>query len=352
VAAFRRQENPRGTYSNALLTGADGGATFYTENHSQRGHVSLLQLQPLPATAPASVRERELDAGRLVVRAVMSGHPWLLRRARGVVSDLESGPARRPLRLAVERAVDAPGFGEEVCAGVLGYAAVLERHGEYVEAEDVYAAVLRQRPSDSCVALHAARAARKAGRREAALRMYRHAGEHAGGDAHMQLLVRIGEALVAEAPESALTSVISTARRADNRVALAIAREERALLRIRARRSRAALRDLLVAAVRYRDVQDRVRVLHHAAELLSSRGDLLAAREVLLAARDIGGAAQRAHTVQRLRTVARALGDDLELRRTRGQGSPGIVTLAPVRRAVHSSALLRRIRFVRDAFKD
>jgi tetratricopeptide (TPR) repeat protein len=310
--------------------------------------LSVLQLQPLPGTTQASLRERELEAGRLVVRAVIAGHSWLLRRAMTAVSTLESGPARRPLKLAVERALDAADFDEEVCAGVLGYGAVLERHGEYVEAEQVYAAVLMQRPSDSSVALHAARAARRAGRREAALRLYRRAGEHAGGDAHMQLLVRIGEALVSDAPEPALTAVIRAARQARNRVAVAIAREERALLRIRTRRSAAALRDLLFAAARYRDVQDRLRVLHRAAELLSARGDLLAAREVLLAARDMAGETQRSHTVQRLRTVARALGDDLELRRTRGQGNTGIVTLAPVRRATHRTVLLQRVCSLRD----
>jgi hypothetical protein len=111
----------------------------------------------------------------------------------------------------------------------------------------------------------------------------------------MQLLVRIGEALVSDAPEPALTAVIRAARQARNRVAVAIAREERALLRIRTRRSAAALRDLLFAAARYRDVQDRLRVLHRAAELLSARGDLLAAREVLLA-RVIWPARRSAHT--------------------------------------------------------
>lgn len=291
------------------------------------------------------MRERELEVGRVVLRAVSARHPFLLRRAEGDATALEGGPARRPLRRAVECAQDGDASG--AVAGLLGYGSVLERHGEYVEAETVYRAAMALDESDSCLALHAARAARKAGRRDAAMALYRHAGEKSAGNARMQLLVRIGEALVSSDPEGRLSRVLAAARREGLRDVVAIAREERALVRLYARRRHAAVRDLLRAAAGFRDSQDRVRVLHRLADLLSASGDLHAARETLHAALDIATEAQRAHTVQRLRTVARAAGDEVAMRRTRGQGATAMVTLAPAR-AAGGRSVARHVRRLRD----
>jgi hypothetical protein len=201
------------------------------------------------------------------------------------------------------------------------------------------------------MALHAARAARKANRREAALELYRRAADGAQSNTRMQLMVAIGEALVSMEPERKLGAVLRRARAVGDRIAVAIAREERACIRARATRTTAALRDLMSAAVRYTETQDRIRVLHRMGDLLTARGELMAAREALLAAVDLAaGTTQRPHTVQRLRTVARALGDDLGVRRTRGQGSASLVMLAPVTRraATALSPTLPRVQRLRD----
>jgi tetratricopeptide (TPR) repeat protein len=311
-------------------------------------------VQQIQLSAPdrsGTLRQRELEAGRVVLRAVLSLHPFLLRRAAALVDELEGAAVRRPLRRTLESAAD----GEDpagMSAGLLGYGCLLERHAEYAEAERVYRVVLSLQPGSAATALHAARAARRAGRRDEALALYRQAGEHASGDEPMQLLARTGEALVAEAPELALTSVIAAARKAGLAHVVAIALEERAGVRIAERRVAAALRDLLVAAGRFNDSHDRVRVLHRLADLLTARGDLAAAREALLTALDLVHEAQRGHTIQRLRTVARAMGDSIELHRRRGQGNAGLVTLAPVRgrAGVAPAAAARRIRRLRDAF--
>jgi tetratricopeptide (TPR) repeat protein len=309
------------------------------------------QLQLAVTTSPISVRKKELEAGRIVLRAMTGGHPFLVRRAHAAVAALDSGPARRPLLRTIECVAETPDDVAGAVLALLGYGSVLERHGEYREAEQVYRAVLPLRPDDSRIPLHAARAARKAGDRAAALALYRLAGERAGGDSHMQLLVQVGQALIADEPEHALTSVVAAARTAGNREVEAVAREERARLRQGTRRGGAALRDLVAASGRFRDSHDRIRVLHRAAELLTARGDLLAAREALLTALDLASETQRGHTVQRLRTVARAMGDDVALRRTRGQGTTTLVTLAPprARRAGAPSRTARHLRRVRDS---
>jgi tetratricopeptide (TPR) repeat protein len=306
--------------------------------------VSLQQLRVDAPNRRASVREREVEVGALVVRAAGVRDAFLVRRAGEAVAALEASPVRRALTRATEGLNESD--EERVATGLLSYGAVLERYGVHDEAARVYGAVMTSRPGDARVTLHTARAARKAGRRDEAAALYRCAAEQAGGNVRMALLVRIGEALVSDDTCSGLDAVIRDARRARDGDALAIAREERARLHVAARRNPAALRDLAAAAGRYTDRVDRVRVLQRMAELLSSRGDLMAAREVLLAALEQAGGAQRAHTVQRLRTVARAMGDQLELWRSRGQGASSLTTLTPVpaRRVAPADSLVPRLR--------
>ena len=76
-----------------------------------------------------------------------------------------------------------------------------------------------------------------------------------------------------------------------------------------------------------------------------------AAREVLLTALDIVDDRTRAHTVQRLRTIARSMGDELELRRTRGRGNATITTLGTMssRRVPLSESRVDRLRRRRAA---
>jgi tetratricopeptide (TPR) repeat protein len=278
---------------------------------------------------PVSVRERELEVGRLVLRAVSGRDAFLTRRASAAVAALDGSAARRALRRVVRALAEAD--DRAVRAALPSYGATLEQHGAHEAAAEVYELAMRLWPGDAAATLHAARAARRSGRRDDALRLYRRAGQECAGDPHMSLLVRIGEALVSKQPLESLTAVVRDARRAADRDALAIAREERARLASRERNG-LAVRDLAAAAGRYSDRTDRVRVLHLLAELLSGRGDLLGAREALLAAAEQAGATHRGHSVQRLRTVARSLGDELELRRSRGQAAAGPVTLAPARR--------------------
>jgi tetratricopeptide (TPR) repeat protein len=270
----------------------------------------------------ASLRERELETGRLILRAAAKRDAFLTRRATEAAAALDASPARR----ALVRCADALAGQGDVSAGLLAFGAVLERHGEHDAAYEAYRASLPN-TSDSCAGLHVARAARRSGRREEALEMYRRLGTDCD-DRHVRLLARIGEALVSADPLSSLTSAIGAARAAHDAEALAVAREERARYQLAACNFDGALRDLAGAAVRFHDCVDRVRVLHRMGELLSARGDLDAAREVLLAALDIVDDRARAHTVQRLRTVARSMGDQLELRRTRGPGNASITTLA------------------------
>lgn len=294
-----------------------------------------------------SVRERELDTGRLVVRASAGRDPFVLRRAASAVRDLEESAARRALARAASALADSDRAA--LISGLLAYGTVLERHGEYAEAVEVYRAVLGAEPADVLAALHTARAARKAGRREEAVELYRRAGAAAAPGRPIGLMVRIGEALVSERPLEELTAALRAARRARDAEAMAVAREERARIRLEASDPGAALRDLGAAAARFPARVDRVRVLHRMAEILVSQGDAVAAREALLCALDHVGEAHRGHTIQRLRTLARSMGDELEQRRTRGQASGPLVTLVPARmRPLATRSRVRQIRRLRD----
>lgn len=299
----------------------------------------LMHLQ-LPQEGPTvSVREGELETGRLVLRAVKSGDGFLVQRAEREVNALERSGARRALRRAVTGLLE--GDGDAVRSGLLSYGAVLERHGEHDVAAAVYAAV-RGESEDADVALHEARARRKAGERERAGLLYREVRERAG-DVRLGLMAAVGEALVAADAMGALGAVTREARARGAWEVVAIAREERARLT-------SSARDLLAAVCRYRDAADRVRVLHRLADLLAARSDAMGAREALLVALELAPEDRRDHTVQRLRTLARAMGDEVTLRRTRGAAPPALVTLAPARRVQQSGrSLAPRLRRLRAA---
>ncbi len=284
-------------------------------------------LSVLAAAAPASLRQRELEAGGLVLRAARSGDGFLARRAARDARALGAGPARRALVHTVDALAD--GAHHNVRRGLVAYGAVLERHGLHADAAQVYGAVLSMFGDDASVALHAGRATRRSGDRATAMRLYGVAAAHARGDETLELLAAIGVALVAEGPIEALAPIVRDARRARRWEAYAIAREERARLSRSSGHSAGAARDLFAALRRYTDRQDRVRVLHALADLVSSRGDLTGAREALLIALDVAHPSMRVHTIHFLRALARTMGDDLELRRSRGSGAPAMVMVMP-----------------------
>lgn len=295
--------------------------------------LNLTKLSVTVATAPASLRQRELEAGRLVLRAARSGDAFLTRRAAQEARALGAGPARR----ALVHTVDALEAGDgDARRGMVAYGAVLERHGLHADAAQVYGAVLSMFGDDASVALHAGRATRRSGDRTAAMRLYGVAAAQARGDETLELMAAIGVALIAEDPVTALTPIVREARRARRWEAYAIAREERARLNRSAGRSASAVRDLFAALRRYTDRQDRVRVLHALADVLSSRGDLTGAREALLIALDVARPSMRVHTIHFLRALARTMGDDLELRRSRGNGAPAMVMILPPKARVGS----------------
>lgn len=304
-------------------------------------------LSVLAPGAPASVRQRELEAGRLVLAAAAAGS-FVARRAADDARALGPGPARR----ALVHAADACRSGDQAAArsGLLAYGAVLERHGLHVDAGEVYRGVLTLFGDDAHVALHAGRAARRASDRAEAMRLYAIAARHANGETTLTLLARMGAALLADDPIAELASVIHAARRARAWEAYAIGREERARLERAAGRSGAAVRDLVAALRRYPDRQDRMRVLHALADLLIARGDLAGAREALLAALELARPSARGHTVHRLRMLARLMGDELELLRSRGSAAPTIVTLMPPRERIARDvrSLAPRLRRMRD----
>jgi hypothetical protein len=152
------------------------------------------------------------------------------------------------------------------------------------------------------------------------------------GDARLARFSALGEALLAELPVEALAEVLADSLAAGDREATAVALEERARLLRRDGRGGDAVLDLMDAARTYEDRRDRVRVAHALSDLLLARGDLAAAREAVAAAADLAGAADIQHSVQRLRAIARAEGDELGLRRWPSVGPSPLTTLMPVRR--------------------
>lgn len=298
-------------------------------------------LQTIPTDAPARQREREIETGRLVERAVRlrlggaSGSDFVVRRAGADVASLASSGARR----ALLRAVEALDGGVAGCGSLSGslvsYGGVLERHREKAAAVAAYEAALAVRPEDPEVMLHAARAHRKAGNREQALALYGRVRER--GEGRLARFSSLGEALLCAEPEEALTRVLSEVEPGDREVA-AVALEERARVRRRASRWAAAVDDLIAAADFYDDRRDRLRVAHGLADLLLACGDMDAAREALAAALDLAVGDEQDHAVQRLRTVARAQGDELALRRWPPAGRSPLVSLMPPPRTTRGAA--------------
>jgi tetratricopeptide (TPR) repeat protein len=315
------------------------------------------------AAGPLTIRSREIETGRLVLRLVQaavaagrlaagadgaaesglmlrrasaSESGFMLRRARASVAALDASPARSALGHAVGALADDAGTEEQrsvaVTRAVVCYGGVLERHSQWTEACEAYSTALEVTPADPSLTLHLARAHRLAGAHEAARRLYGQVRALSGGTT-LSRFAALGEALVSADAEAELTSVLRSAAEAGDREVCAVALEERGRLRRGSGRLQDAATDYMDAAVQFDGVQDRVRVVHLLVDLLLASGDADGAREALQAALEIAQPSQRAHVVHRLRSVARAQGDVLGLRRWPAARPSALVSLMGAVRA-------------------
>lgn len=312
------------------------------------------------AGGATAARARELEAGRLVARAVRARLAaaddtgtctwFLVERARRDVGGLERSGVRQSLGRAVEAISPEAEVDEgELRDSLVVFGGILERHHQYEAAADAYALAREARPECAESMLHCARAERKAGRRDRALALYGRVRER--GDGRLMLYAHLGEALLAEDVEEGLGRVLDEAEaRGDGEVA-AVVLEERARVRRGLGRSAEAVEDLASAGLRYTDVRDRLRVAHSLADALLAAGDAEAAREALHAAVDLAVPEDRDHAPQRLRAIARAMGDEVGLRRYPPSRTSSLVSLMPTRRSATgpSNSVAPRIRSWRDA---
>lgn len=277
-------------------------------------------------------RARRAAVVALVLRSVeaLAGSSadadFLGRRAAAELDQLEKGQERSILRRVLNLAIgrEVTGLGDVLS----DYAGALEEARRLPEADAVItlARELDSRRAD--VALRAGRIARLLGDRERALDLYRTARGLDSGDGAMARLAAIGEAVIAEDPERAISTVIRAAILAADAEAAAVALEERGRIRRIAGNRSGAARDFAFAAARFEDAVDRARVAHLLADLFVASGDPEAAREALLFALKVGDRSQKDHAQARLHTVSRDLGDQIGMRRWRSFQRPALVSLS------------------------
>lgn len=301
-------------------------------------------LQDISASASGERRQRAA-AVAVVLRAVecaLDGEDeggFLRRRAEREVEGVQG--AERALLTRLLLLADATGgsASEWLRDALVELAYELERTRRLAEAEAVLEVARVVSPEDASVALHAGRVARKEGKRDRALGLYRAARalDDAGSIAR---LARVGEAVVSADAEVGLGEVVRASRADGDAEAMAVALEERARLRRARGERRGAARDLCRAVVRFTDPVDRARVAHQLADLYVAGDDPRAAREALLLALQVGDASQREHARGRLHAVSRDLGDQVGMRRWRGATRPPLVSLSarPRARAARSDA--------------
>jgi tetratricopeptide (TPR) repeat protein len=276
---------------------------------------------------------------------------------RSVERLLDEPEAAEFLALRVEREIDALPAGSERSllrrllliarggSGALGdvlmeYAAGLEEARRLPEADAVMTLALAVEPARADLALQAGRVARLLGDRDRALDLYRAASELDASGGTVARLAAVGEAVIADDPERALSRVIRRSVDSLDHEAAAVGLEERARVRRSNGDRRGAARDLGFAAARFPDAVDRARVAHQLADLFVAGNDPEAAREALLFALSCGDRSQRDHARSRLHTVSRDLGDQVGMRRWRSFTPPALVSLSarPVARVTSSAA--------------
>jgi tetratricopeptide (TPR) repeat protein len=319
---------------------------------------AAVALQQISESSPGE-RGRRAAAGALVLRAVEqaverhAASAFLAARAGAEVSGLEKGAERAALRrilllLEVEGGVEPA----RLAGPLVGYACELERTRRLPEADAALSLARSAAPADAETALHAARVARKLGDRARALELYAAVRDLDGADGSMARLAQVGEAVVADDPEHALTRVVRAALRAGDAEAAAVGLEERARVRRAAGDRRGAARDLCLGTLRFTDGVDRARLAHELADVAVASGDPLAAREALLVALDWGDAPQKEHARARLHTLARDLGDQVGARRWRSSRPPSLTSMSLYRPKPVARTAAPRLSRWREALGD
>jgi hypothetical protein len=268
------------------------------------------------------------DQACLAVRAVyaaLPGSTFSLRRLAAAVG-ASDGPVGRALRPVVRALQDHdpvdPSSTELLAGALVRSGGTLERIDEHVAARALFELASELRPTCARTALHAGRAARRAGHPEAALAHYTRAITLDGGG-KVARLARIGEAMVSRASEERLSREIRRALRSGDGEAAGVGLEARAAFRCETARCRDAIRDLCACALRYPDREDQARAAERVATLLAESHDLEAAREALLLVDRIGTDEQRAAARRRLHALSADAGDMLGVRRWRDAHAPG-----------------------------
>jgi tetratricopeptide (TPR) repeat protein len=294
-------------------------------------------LQEISAST-SGARQQRAAAVALVLRAVecrVDGEDadgFLRRRAEREVEEVPGAERGLLTRLLLLADFLPDSGGEPLCEALVDLAYELEKTRRLAEAEAVLEIARAVSPENAGVALHAGRVARKDGKRERALELYRAARE-LDDSGSIARLARVGEAVVSADGEVGLGEVVRAARADRDVEAMAVALEERSRLRRARGERRGATRDLCRATVRFTDPVDRARVAHQLADLYVAGDDPHAAREALLLALAVGDSSQREHARGRLHAVSRDLGDQVGMRRWRGTARPPLVSLSARSRA-------------------
>jgi tetratricopeptide (TPR) repeat protein len=297
---------------------------------SQAVEAAVGALQRVSETTPGE-RGRRASVVALVLRTVEDSAAagesgdFLRRRAGAELDRLPKGAERALLRRILKAALADRG----IVAGLLSdLAAGLDESRRLEEAGAVIELAAALAPDRADIALRAGRIARLQGDADSALALYRRASELDGAGGSVARLAAVGEAAITADPERALAMAVREAVVAGDQEAAAVGLEERARVR-RARGYRTgAVRDLLMAGVRYADPVDRARTAHQLADLFVAANDPLAAREALLFALRSGDSTQREHAQARLHAVSRDIGDQVGMRRWRSFRRPALVSLS------------------------
>lgn len=287
---------------------------------------SELRTLQASTTEPSSELVRA-DATRLVLRATRrraTASPFAFRRAATAVARLPEGPERRQLLRILGCRSDAA-----TADALVIWCGQLESAGRITEATEALDVALACTPDDPTLILHAARVARKADDRARARLLYDLVAELDHGDGRLSRLASVGRALVSERPERGLGRALRGARLADDHEAAAVALEARAAIRRAKEDVGGAVRDYLLAAARYGDPLDVGRIGHELADLLTSVGDIMAARHVLMVTERRARPRQALWARARLLVIARALGDEVGMRRWADAPTPPLTSLTP-----------------------
>jgi hypothetical protein len=283
---------------------------------------------------PRPMRSATDAVGRLVLRALEPASDdagFLARRAAHAVGGLPEGPERRYLGHVLRTALTLDAGADERTRSLVAWAGHLESRGLLDWSGTVLERARTLHPGHAELTLHAARVARKSGRRGDAGRLYDEVIALEGGGGRLARMADVGHALVADDAERALGRALRRCLEAGDREAAAVAQEARAECRRRRGDGAGAVRDYLVAAARYGHPADVGRIGHEIADLLLAAGDPLAVRQTLIATEELAHPQQAARARARLLSLCRSLGDEIGERRWSDAETPTLVSLTPRR---------------------